>query len=74
MYTNTYLPDVHHAREELARLTAIETNLRKQVIDLRTNYKGSNSAETWARIYTERLQQNVRPSINECLKYLARHA
>ena len=74
MYSATYLPDVHHARRELARLTAIETNLRKQIVDLRTNYKGNNSAETWARIYTERLQQNVRPSINECLKYLAKHA
>jgi len=74
MYTNTYLRDAHHAREELARLTAIETNLRKQVIDLRTSCKGNSSAETWATIYTERLQQDVRPSINECLKYLAKHA
>lgn len=74
MYSATYLLDVHAAREELARLTAIETNLRKQIIDLRTNDKGSQSAETWATIYTERLQQNVRPAINECLKYLAQHA
>lgn len=74
MYTNIYLPDVHHAREELARLTAIETNLRKQIIDLRTNHKGTKSAETWARIYTDRLRENVRPSINTCLKYLAKHA
>ena len=49
MYSATYLPDVHTARKELARLTAIETNLRKQIIDLRTNYQGNNSAETWAR-------------------------
>ena len=74
MYSNTYLPDVQTARAELARLTAIETNLRKQVIYLRTNLRGNNSAETWARIYTDRLQQNVRPAINECLKYLAKHA
>ena len=74
MYSATYLPDVHAAREELARLTAIETNLRKQIIDLRTNCRGNSSAETWATIYTERLQQNVRPGINECLKYLAKHA
>ena len=74
MYTNIYLPDVHHAREELTRLTAIETNLRKQIVDLRTNFKGNSSAETWARIYTDRLRDNVRPAINECLKYLAKHA
>jgi len=74
MYSSTYLPDVHHARKELARLTAIETNLRKQIIDLRTNCRGNSSAETWATIYTERLQQNVRPGINECLKYLAKHS
>ncbi len=74
MYSATYLPNVHVAREELARLTAIETNLRKQIIDLRTNYKANTSAETWARIYLDRLQQNVRPGINDCLKYLAKHA
>ena len=74
MYTNIYLPDVHTAREELARLTAIETNLRQNIVDLRTNYKGNGSAETWARIYTDRLRENVRPAINECLKYLAKHA
>lgn len=74
MYSSTYLPDVHHARKELARLTAIETNLRKQIVDLRTTFKGNSSAETWATIYTERLQQNVRPGIAECLKFLAQHA
>ena len=74
MYTNIYLPDTHTAREELARLTAIETNLRQNIVDLRTNYKGNSSAETWARIYTDRLRENVRPAINECLKYLAQHA
>ena len=74
MYSASYLSDVHTAREELARLTAIETNLRKQIIDLRTNCRGNHSAEAWATIYTERLQQDVRPSINECLKYLAKHA
>ena len=73
MYSATYLPDVQTARAELKRLTNIETNLRRQVIDLRTNFKGNNSAETWATIYTERLQQNVRPAINECLKFLAKH-
>ena len=74
MYTNIYLPDVPTARAELYRLTNIETNLRRNIVDLRTNYKGNGDAETWARIYTERLQQNVRPAINECLKYLAKHA
>mgnify|MGYP001174399828 CR=1 FL=1 len=74
MYSATYLPDVPTARAELYRLTNIETNLRKNIIDLRTNYKGSADAETWANIYLERLQQNVRPAINECLKYLAKHA
>ena len=74
MYSATYLPDVPTARAELYRLTNIETNLRKQIIDLRTNYKGNADAEIWANIYLERLQQNVRPAINECLKYLAKHA
>ena len=74
MYSATYLPDVPTARAELYRLTNIETNLRKQIIDLRTNYKGNADAEVWANIYLERLQQNVRPAINECLKYLAEHA
>ena len=71
---NIYLPDVHHARKELNRLTDIETTLRRNIVDLRTNYKGNNDAETWARIYTDRLRTNVRPAINECLKYLAKHA
>ena len=74
MYSATYLPDVPTARAELYRLTNIETNLRKQIIDLRTNYKGNADAEVWANIYLERLQQNVRPAINECLKCLAEHA
>lgn len=74
MYSATYLPDVPTARAELDRLTNIETNLRQNIIDLRTNHKGDDTAETWARIYLERLQQNVRPAINECLKYLAQHA
>ena len=74
MYSNIYLPDVPTARAELYRLTNIETNLRQNIIDLRTNYKGNADAETWARIYLDRLQQNVRPAINECMKYLAKHA
>ena len=71
---NIYLPDVAYARKELYRLTEVETTLRRNIVDLRTNYKGNGDAETWARIYTERLQQNVRPAINECLKFLAQHA
>ena len=47
---NTYLPDVHHARKELARLTEIETTLRRNIIDLRTNYKGNSDAQVWERI------------------------
>ena len=74
MYSATYLPDVPAARAELYRLTNIETNLRQNIIDLRTNYKGNADAETWANIYLERLQQNVSPAINECLKYLAQHS
>ena len=74
MYSATYLPDVPTARAELYRLTNIETNLRKQIIDLRTNYKGNSDAQVWERIYLNRLQQNVRPAIGECLKYLAQHA
>lgn len=69
-----YLPDPAFARKELYRLTGIETELRRKIVDLRTNHKDDPKAETWATIYTERLQDNVRPAINECLKYLARHA
>ena len=71
---NIYLPDVAYARKELYRLTEVETTLRKNIVDLRTNYKGSSSAETQARIFTDRLREDVRPAINECLKYLAKHA
>ena len=68
------ISDAAQARKELARLTDIETNLRRQVVDLRTNFKGHKSAETWATIYTDRLRHNVRPAIAECLSYLKAYA
>ena len=68
-----YLPNVAHARKELARLTEVETDLRRKVIALRDR-RNPEANETWAREFTYRLRHNVRPAIAECLKYLAKHA
>lgn len=68
----TYLPDVHHARKELARLRAIDLDLSNKIADLLDS--DHYLASTWRSIYTDRLRHNVRPAIKECLDYIKSQA
>ena len=69
-----YLPDVHYARQELARLHAIRAQLARDIVACKTDYVSLKSAETWVKIYQARLKENVFPAIKECEAYLAKHA
>ena len=74
MYTNTYLPNVAYAKQELVRLHAIRANLANNIIDLKANCKGQKSAETWVKIYQGRLKEDVLPAIKECEQYIKSRA
>ena len=63
-----YLPDCQFARRELKRLKTIEWDLMQKMIELK-ELKDYDSS-TWCSIYTDRLKNNVRPAIKECLDYL----
>ena len=66
-----YLPDVHYAKQELARLHGIRAFLARQIASLDDNDQISEkSANTWRSIYRERLAQNVLPAIKECEQYI----
>lgn len=67
-----YLPDVHHARKELARLRAIDLDLSNKIADLMDDK--SYQASAWRSIYTDRLRYNVRPQIKECVDYIKSQA
>ena len=64
----SYLPDRQFARRELKRLKTIEWDLMQKMIALK-ELKDYDSS-TWCSIYTDRLKNNVRPAIKECLDYL----
>jgi len=70
----SYLPDVHYAKQELARLHSIRATLARDIVACKTDYVSHKSAETWVRIYQARLKENVLPAIKECEAYLAKHA
>ena len=69
----TYLPDVHHAKEELARLHSIRAYLANQIIACKTDYVTLKSAEAWVKMYQARLRDNVLPAIKECEDYIKSH-
>ena len=69
---NTYLPDVHHAKRELARLRGIEADLQSKVVELLDS--NHYTAGCWRSIYTDRLRNNVRPAIRECVSFIKSHA
>jgi len=69
-----YLPDVHYAKQELARLHSIRASIARNIVACKTDYVSHKSAETWVKIYQERLRENVLPAIKECEQYIASQA
>lgn len=69
---NIYLPNVHHAERELARLRGIESRLEADVKGLADT--NTTTAKTWISIFTDRLRHNVRPAIKECERYIKSQA
>ena len=65
---NIHLSDRDHARREMERLKTIEWDLMNKIISL--SDKKDYDSSTWSSIYSERLRENVRPAIRECVKYL----
>ena len=70
----TYLPDLAYAKQELARLHGIRASLARNIASLDSDQVSQKSADTWRKIYTERLQQNVYPAIKECEAYIKSHS
>lgn len=71
---NTYLPDLAYAKQELARLHGIRASLARSIVACKTDYVSQKSADTWVKIYTQRLKENVLPAIKECEAYIKSHA
>jgi len=69
-----YLPDIQHAKQELARLHAIRACIARNIVACKTEYASHKSAEVWVKIYTQRLKENVLPAIKECEQYIASQA
>lgn len=69
-----YLPDVHYAKQELARLHSIRAQLARDIVACKTDYVSRKSAETWVKIYQARLKENVLPAIKECEEFIKSHA
>lgn len=69
---STYLPNVHYAERELARLRGIESRLEAEIEDLVD--RNDSTAKTWISVFTERLRYNVRPAIKECERYIKSQA
>ena len=70
----TYITGPAHARKELARLHGIRASLARNIASLDSDQVSQKSADTWRKIYTERLQQNVYPAIKECEAYIKYHS
>ena len=69
---NIYLPNVHHAERELARLRGIESRLEADIEGLVD--PNNSTTKTWISIFTDRLRYNVRPAIKECERYIKSQA
>ena len=69
-----YLPDVHYAKQELARLHGIRAFLARNIAALEDAGISAKSAAAWRSIYTSRLNENVWPAIKECEAYIRSHA
>lgn len=67
-----YLPNVHYAERELARLRGVESRLEAEIEDLVD--RNDSTAKIWISIFTERLRDNVRPAIKECERYIKSQA
>ena len=70
----TYLPNLAYAKQKLARLHGIRAFLARQIAALDTDQISKKSADTWRKIYAERLHQNVYPAIKECEDYIRSHS
>lgn len=67
-----YLPNVHYAERELARLRGIERRLEAEIegpVD-----PSDSTGKIWISIFTDRLRHNVRPAIKECERYIKSQA
>ena len=71
MANATYIANVSQAREELARLRRIELNVQNEIIALMDS--DHYMASAWRSIYTDRLRDNVRPAIRECVNYIRKN-
>ena len=69
-----YFPDLAYAKQELARLHGIRASLARNIVACKTDYISQKSADTWVKIYTQRLKENVLPAIKECEAYIKSHA
>ena len=69
-----YLPNVPHAKKELARLHGIRAYLANRIIECETVLAGHKSSATWVKVYKARLRDNVWPAIKECEAYIASKA
>ena len=69
-----YLPDVHYAKQELARLHGIRVFLARQIVACKTDYVTLKSSEAWVSMYQARLKENVLPAIKECEDYIKSHS
>ena len=66
--SNGQLSSVASATRELTRLEGIRDNLSGLIVELKSTEH--SSADTWIRIYNERLNDNVMPQIKEVREYL----
>ena len=69
-----YLPDVHYAKQELARLHGIRASIARNIVACKTDYVSEKSAETWVKVYQARLKENVLPAIKECEQFIKSHS
>ena len=64
----SFTQTTENAFRELERLEGIKNRLAGLIIELQsTNHK---DADVWIRLYTQRLNENVRPAIREVHSYL----